>query len=160
MAYFVILVLVALLSPLLISLASKQGKKHKNRLLHLCLLILTSQILLGFFNWETFEGPGRTGFGLARAFPNSLLWTFFAVSAIQIVFLLSGKYSLKTTAVAINFGNSILFFLGLIKTSNIIGTQMFSIPTVTCAFLVLIGNVVGLILINNDRKLISKLPWS
>jgi len=159
-AYFVILVVVALLSPFLISTASKQGKKHKNRLLHFCLLILTAQILLGLLNWETFEGPGRTGFGLAQAFPNSLLWTFFTISAAQIALLLSGKPGLTTVAVVLNFCNSILFFMGMIRISDSLGTQIFSIPAVACTFLVLIGNIAGLTLINKDRKLISKLPWS
>lgn len=158
MAYFVILVFVIILSPFLISAASKQDKKHKSRLLHLFLLILAGQIILGFFNWETLVGTGRTGFGLALAYPNSLLWTFFAVSLIQIAFLVSGRHNLKTAVVGLNFCNTILFFLGLIRISNIVGTQIFSIPAVVSAFLVLFGNVVGLMFINKDKKLLSKIP--
>lgn len=160
MTYLIILAGVLILSPFIISLASSQNKKIKTKLRLIFLLLLSSQIILGFFNWEAFLKGTRTGFELALNYPTSFLWIFFIVSFIQIILLISGKRSADTLAVILNFANTILLFTGMIRVSNMTGIQAFSLASLTAIFAALIGNIVGLMFINKDKNLMAKYPWS
>lgn len=160
MAYLIILAGVLILSPFIISLASSQNKKVKNKLRLLLLSLLFLQIISGLFNWEAFLKGTRTGFELALNYPYSFLWTFFIVSFIQIVLLVFSKRSADILAVILNFANTILLFTGMIRVSNITGVQAFSFASLIAIFAVLIGNVAGLMFINKDKNLMAKYPWS
>lgn len=157
MTYAVILIFVFLLSPFILSIASKQDKKSKTRLKLIFLSILVAQLLSGFLNWENFS-IGRSGFELSLTFPTSLLGLFFIVTSIQIILLLIGK-SFNTLIVVLNFINSILFFAAMIRLSNILGFQAVSFSSIGAVFLVLIGNVAGLAFINKDKNLLKKYPF-
>lgn len=158
MTYAVILVFVLLLSPLVLKLASKQDKKSKLRLKVVFISILIFQLILGFFNWERFSGFGRSGFELSLAYPNSLLGLFFIISAVQILTLLAYK-PFNKLVVVLNFINSILLFAGLIRLSSILGFQAVSLASIGAVFLVLSGNVSGLVFLNKDKNLLKKYPF-
>lgn len=157
MTYAIILVFVLLLSPFVLKLASKQDKKSKFRLKVVFISILIFQLISGFFNWENFS-RGRSGIELALTYPNSLLGLFFIISAVQILVLLISK-SFNTPVVVLNFINSILFFAGLIRLSSILGFQAVSLASIGAVFLVLLGNVLGLVWINKDKNLLKKYPF-
>lgn len=146
-----------LVSPFVLSLASKQDKKHKVALRGIFLSILMVQILLGFLNWENFTS-GRSGFELSLTYPNSFLGFFFLVSILQFTLLLVNK-SLYTLAVVFNFINTILVFIDMIKLSNILGFQAVSFASIGAVFLVLFGNIIGLSFINKDKNLFNKYPY-
>lgn len=154
--WFFILPAIFLISPFVLALASRQDKKTKHILKTAFQFLLLLQVLAGFLNWETFEGAGRSGFGLALAYPQSFLWLFFLISAGQFFLLFFPKLFVQTTMVVLNFLNSIIFFISMITISNLVGKQTISIISIAVAFLVLIGNVVGLSLINRDPKLLAK----
>lgn len=156
MAYNLIIFFTLLISLLVISLASKQGKKNKNRIKNVLLLILICQIILGFFNWENFS-TGKSGFRLSLSHPNSLLGLLFVVTAIQILLLLKNK-SLNT-AVTLNFVNTVLIFIAMARLSTILGYQAVSPASMGTAFLILLGNIIGLIFINKDKYLQKKYPF-
>lgn len=160
MTYLIILAGVLVLSPFIISLASSQNKKVKNKLRLILLSLLFLQILSGFFNWEAFLKGTRTGFELALNYPVSFLGVFFIVSFIQILMLVFSKRSADVLAIILNFANTILLFTGLIRASNMTGIQAFSYASLTAIFAVLIGNVIGLTFINKDKSLMAKYPWS
>lgn len=152
--YPIILVAVLVISPFVLKLASDQGKKTKQNLKSLFIFILSTQILLGFLNWENFS-TGKSGFELSLAYPYSLLGLFFIISLLQVIFLIISK-SLNTAVVVLNFINSVLIFMGMIKISNTVGYQAVSLASVGAVFLVLIGNIVGLAFINKDQNLLKK----
>lgn len=152
--YTLILAITILLSPFIITLASKQSKKTKQQLKFVFLLILSAQIFLGFLNWENFS-VGRGGFELSLAYPNSFLGFFFIISVIQISLLIFNK-SFNTLVIILNFINTVLIFIGMIKLSNISGFQAVSFASVGAVFLVLTGNIVGLAFINKDKNLLKK----
>lgn len=156
MGYVVILIGVLLISPFVLKIASSQNKKTKYNLRVIFLALLTSQLLSGLLNWETFSGPGRSGFEFALAYPSSYLWLFFVISFVQLLFLIIKKSNLDTVSVVVNFINTIVFFAGMIILSNILGKQTVSLTSIGVIFLVLIGNVVGLMLINKDSRLLRK----
>lgn len=158
MTYAIILVLVLLLSPFVLKLASKQDKKSKSRAKTIFLSILLMQLILGFFNWEKFNAFGRSGYELSLAYPDSFLGLFFIISALQILALLAYK-SFNTLVVVLNFINSILIFISMIKLSIILSFQAVSFASIGAVFLVLSGNVVGLAWINKDKNLLKKYPY-
>lgn len=158
MAYAVLLVLVLVISPFILLLASKQNKKSKAKLRFLLLAILSAQLFLGFFNWENFTS-GRSGFNLALAYPNSLVGLFFIVSLIEVILLLISK-SFNTLVVVLNFANAVVIFLGMIRLSDILGFQAVSLVSIAAVFLVLLGNVVALAYINKDKNLLKKYPFA
>jgi len=147
-------ILTILLSPVILKLASNQNKKAKHNLKTLFILVLSAQILLGFLNWENFTA-GRSGFELSLAYPDSFLGLFFIISLLQITLLLLNK-SFNTTVAVLNFINSVLIFAGMIRLSNSLSFQAVSLSSIGTIFLVLIGNVIGLILINKDKNLLKK----
>ncbi|MDO8570191.1 MAG: hypothetical protein Q7R97_01230 [Candidatus Daviesbacteria bacterium] len=153
--YIIILAVVLVISPFVLKLATNQGKKAKQSLRSVFILIIFAQILLGFLNWETFKGMGRNGFELSLTYPDSFLGLFFIISIIQIFLLLINK-SFTTLVVVLNFLNTFLIFVGMIRLSNILGYQVASLVSIGTVFLVLIGNVVGLVLINKDKNLLKK----
>lgn len=132
--YVIILAAILIISPFVLNLASKQNQKTKQRLKFVFLSILIAEIILGF--WGGFK-----------------VWLFFAVSAIQILLILRCKFTL---AVVLNFINTLVFFIGMIRVGQITGIQDSSLTNITVAFLLLIGNVVGLIFINKDKDLLKK----
>lgn len=158
MTYAIILVFVLLLSPFVLKLASKQDKKSKTKAKTIFLSILSLQLILGFFNWEKFNGFGRSGFELSLAYPDSFLALFFIISALQILALLAYK-SFNTFVVVLNFVNTILIFISMIKLSLILSFQAVSFASIGAVFLVLLGNVLGLIWINKDKNLLKKYPF-
>lgn len=158
-SYTFILVAILIISPFILTLAAKQDKKAKHNLKYIFLTILSSQILLGFLNWENFQGTGRSGFNLSLAYPDSFLGLFFIISLLQITLLLLNK-SFNTAVAVLNFINSVLIFAGMIRISSSLGYQAVSFASVGAVFLVLVGNVVALIFINKDKNLLKKYPWT
>lgn len=156
MEYAVILIGILLVSPFILKIASSQNKKGKDNLRIIFLSLLAVQVISGLFNWETFQGTGKSGLELALAYPNSYLWIFFAVSVVQFLLLTTKKPIFYTVSVVLNFVNTIMFFAGMIILSNILGKQIVSFVSIGVIFVVLIGNVVGLTLINKDRNLFKK----
>ena len=154
MPYLIIIVIVLMTSPFILRLAQSQKKKVKRNLKLTLLILLAAQLILGLLNWENFT-TGRSGFELSLIFPNSFLGPFFIVSVTQIILLMIGK-SFNTTVIILNFINTILIFLGMIKLSNFLGFQAVSFASVSVVFLVLFGNVLGLIFINKDKNLLKK----
>lgn len=157
MEYVVILIAVLLISPFILKIASSQNKKTKYNLKIVFLTLLTAQLILGFLNWENFTS-GRSAFELSLSFPGSLLGLFFVVSIFQILFLLISK-SFNTLVVVLNFINSVLIFMGMIRLSSLLGFQAVSLPSIGAVFLVLIGNAIGLSFINKDKNLLKKYPF-
>lgn len=156
--YLIILAVVLVISPFVLKLASNKGKKTKQSLKSFFILILSAQIILGFLNWETFKETGKSGFGLAFTYPQSFLGLFFIVSIIQLsILLLSKKF--YTTAVILNFINTVIFFIAMIRLGQITGIQAASFANIGAAFAVLIGNIIGLIFINKDKNLLKKYPF-
>lgn len=152
--YLIILAVVLVASPFVLKLASNQDKKTKQVLRSFFILIILAQILLGFLNWENFS-VGRSGFELAFIYPSSLLGLFFVTAIFQVIFLIIGK-SFNTLVVILNFINSVLIFMGMIRLSNILGFQAVSFAAIGAVFLVLIGNIVALAFINKDKNLLKK----
>ncbi len=152
--YFVVLAAVLIVSPLVLKLASNQKKEAKQLLRLIYILILIVQILLGFFNWENFL-TGRSGYELSLSYPDSLLGCFFIISALQIFLLRFSKFC-KSMVVVLNFINTILIFIGLGKLSGILEFQAVSLWSISAVFLVLAGNVMGLVFLNKDGNLFKK----
>lgn len=159
-SWMVILPATLLLSPFVLLIASKQDKSTKFKLRLPFATLLVFQLLLALFNWETMRGPGRSGLELALAFPHSLLILFFFLTLAQIVMVLLRKSQTDLAAVVANFINSFLIFASLIIISKTLGRQIVSFAAIAEVFLVLIGNVVALALINKDKMLLSKYPWN
>lgn len=152
--YFIILAVVFIVSPFVLRLASKQDKVIKRQLKISLLLILFAQTVLGFLNWENFTS-GRSGFELSIAYPNSFLALFFVINILQFTFLLINK-TFNTLIVVLNFINTVLIFVGMIRLSTILDFQVVSFASVGEIFLVLLGNIVGLTFINKDKSLLKK----
>lgn len=127
-------ILTLLLSPFVLRLALNQRKETKQNLKSVFILILSIQIVLGFL----------TGIQL-----------FLVVSTIQIILLLTSK-SFNTTVIVLNFINSMVIFMEMINMSKEAGYQIFSLPAIGAVFMVLIGNVFGLVYINKDKNLMKK----
>lgn len=143
--YVIILVAVLVISPFVLKLASSQDKKNKQSLKSFFIFIILAQIILGFFG----------GVKLALNYPQSLLGLFFVICIVQMILLfLNQKF--HTLAVILNFINTIIFFIGMIRLGQITGIQIASLASIGTAFAVLIGNVLGLILINRDKNLLKK----
>lgn len=155
--YLIILAAVLIISPFVLRLASNQKKEIKQQLKNVLLFVLSAQILLGFLNWENFA-QGRNGFELAFTYPNSFLGLFFVISVFQILLLVINT-SFNTLMVTLNFINSVLIFIAMIRLSNILGYQPISLASVGAVFLVLIGNVVALVYINKDKNILKKYPF-
>lgn len=154
LTYVIILVAVLIISPFVLKLAINQSKKTKQNLKSFFILVLSAQILLGFLNWENFI-VGRSGFELALTYQTSLLGLFFIIALLQIIFLTISK-SFNTIVVVLNFINSVLIFIGMIRLSNILGFQVVSFTSVGDVFLVLMGNIISLLYINKDKNLLKK----
>ena len=133
--YPAILVLTILLSPFILSLASNQGKKAKQSFKLLFISILSFQIFLGYLNWENIP------------YHSLYLGLFFFISILQVALLLKNE-SFNSATVILNFANTILIFTGMFEVSKILGYQVVSLPSIGSVFLVLLGNVVGLVFIN------------
>lgn len=127
-------ILTILLAPFILKLASNQSKKNKQNLKSLFIFILFTQIILGFFVDVNF---------------------FLVISFLQIILLIINK-SFNILVVILNFINSVVIFMEMINMSNKVGYQIFSIPAIGAVFLVLIGNVLGLVFINKDKNLLKK----
>lgn len=154
MPYLIIIVVVLIISPFILRLAQSQKKEIKRKLKLVLLILLITQIILGFLNWENFTS-GRSGFELSLIFLNSLLGLFFVISILQI-FLLTFSKSFNVLIILLNFINSFLIFIGMIRLSSILGFQAVSFASIGAVFLVLIGNIIGLSFINKDKHLLRK----
>lgn len=157
LTYLIILVAVLAISPFVLKLASSQKKETKRQLKFILLGLLSAQILLGFLNWENFTS-GRSGFELSLTYLNSFIIFFFIISLLQIIFLMIDK-SFYKFVVILNFVNTILIFIGMIRLSSILGFQLVSLASIGAVFLLLIGNVAGLAFINKDKTLLKKYPF-
>ncbi len=155
--YVIILAAVLVISPFVSRTASSQRRETKQQLKFIFLFILSAQILLGFLNWEDFT-TGRSGFELSLTYLNSFLGLFFIISILQIIFLII-SHLFNTAVVVLNFINSVLIFLGLIRLSNILGFQAVSWASIGAVFLVLSGNIIALAFINKDKDLLKKYPY-
>lgn len=156
MEYLFILAAVLLISPFVLRLASSQNKKSKSRAKTIFLSILLMQLILGFFNWERFNAFGRSGYELSFSYPDSFLALFFIISALQILALLVYR-AFNTFVVVLNFINTILIFIAMVRLSSILGFQAVSFASIGAVFLVLFGNVVGLTWINKDKNLLRQI---
>ncbi|MDO8638237.1 MAG: hypothetical protein Q7R43_01585 [Candidatus Daviesbacteria bacterium] len=154
MSYLLIIVVVLITSPFILRLAQSQKKEIKRILKLVLLIIITTQIILGFLNWENFTS-GRNGFELSLTYPDSFLGLFFIISLLQIILLLLNK-SFNASVVILNFVNTVLIFIAMIRLSNILGFQAVSFASIGVVFLVLVGNVIGLNFINKDKNLLKK----
>lgn len=157
MPYLIIIVAVLITSPFILKLAQSQRKEIKRNLKLALLIILTFQLGLSVLNWENVSS-GRGGFELSLVYPSSFLGLFFIISVAQIILLIFSK-SFNKTVVVLNFINSIIIFVGMIRLSSILGFQAVSFASVGATFLVLLGNVVGLSYINKDKNLLKKYPF-
>jgi len=128
--YTLVLVAVLLISPFAIMLAQKQDKKTKSRLKHIFLFLLLAQIILASASWQ-------------------ILLLFLAISLLQF-FLLLKKPS--PAVVVLNFINTFVLFITMARLSRPIG-NLANLAAIAAAFLVLTGNVVGLLLINKEKRL-------
>lgn len=155
MEYIFILIAVVLLSPFILNLASNQKKETKRNLKLFYILLLAGQVFLGFLNWENFQKSGQSGYELAIDYPASFLGLFFGISLFQIILLILNK-SFNGLVVVLNFINSALIFAGMIQLSNILGVQAAGFASIGAVFLVLIGNIIGLLYINKDKNLLNK----
>jgi len=158
--YWIILPAVILVSILVLGWAARQDKKAKNRFRQIFLALVLGTLVSGFFNWETFTSYGRSGFALSWEYPQSLLFVFFFIALIQLVLLLLKRHLADVVAVILSFANTVVFFASLMRLSSTLGSQPVSYANVAALFAVLIGNVIGLMLINKDKKLMAKFPWS
>lgn len=136
--YVIILAVVLLVSPFVLRFASNQRKETKQQLRFILLGLLFAQLILGFFAGVKF---------------------FLAISFIQILLLIIGK-SFNTLVIVLNFVNSVVIFAEMINMSKQAGYQIFSLPAIGAVFLVLIGNILGLVLINRDKNLLNKYTMS
>lgn len=150
----IVLAITLLISPFVIALSIRKDKKTKQNLRLVWIGLLTVQVILGIFNWESFSGSGRSGFELAISYPSSLLGLIFIAPVVQIIFLLLNK--MPAVVVVLNFLSSVIIFSGLIRLSSILGEQIVSLGSIGAVFTILIGNIIGLIFINKDPKLLSK----
>lgn len=155
--YVIILTAVLVISPFVLRLAASQRKETKQQFKFVLLILLSAQFLLGFLNWENLTS-GRSGFELSSTYLNSYLILFFIVSLLQI-FLLIISQSFDTLVVVLNFINTIIIFLGMIRLSNMLGFQIMSFPSILAIFLVLIGNVLFLAYVNKDKNILKKYPF-
>lgn len=158
--YGVIVAGVLILTPLTLNLASKQDKQIKSGLRRVFVLLLFLVLVTGLFNWETFSGPGRSGYPLAIAYPSSLVGLVFIITVFQLFLVVLGKRASNLLAVIFNFVNSVVIMAALIRVSNMAGRQLVSWVSITAVFAVLVNNVVGLLWLNRDPQLMSKWPWS
>lgn len=159
MDLIIVLAAVLILSPFVLKIAGRQDASTKNKLRAIFQILLLGELLSGFFNWENLNMPGRSGFQLALTYPNSYLWIFFVIVIIQIILLALKKWQLSVLATILSFANTIFFFVGIILTSGLVGRQIVSFANIAAIFLVLIGNVVGLALVNRDKELLAKWLW-
>lgn len=150
---------VLLTAPLILRLAAKQDKKTKRSLRQIYTLILISQLLVGFLGWESAPLAGRSGFALAYERPASFLWLVFLIVIVQIVLLTQRRGSAALIVVILSFANSFVIFASMIAVSAAIGRQIFSLASLGETFLILTGNVAGLLLVNRDANLLSKYAW-
>lgn len=154
--YLLVIIAVCLISPFVLSIAANQNNKYKAQLKNIILLFLVLQLVLGMFNWENFNQEGRSGYQLALGFPDSLLGLFFAVSLLQLSLLTFNRYQLSLYATILNFLNTFLIFISMIRLGNLLGFQAVSFASIATVFLVLIGNVIALAFINRDKNILKK----
>ncbi len=119
--------------------------------------ILLAACLMGFFNWESFDAVGRSGFELAVSYPDYFLWLFFTILIIQLLLLVNDNREYRVVVVVLNFVNTIILILSLIGLSKYLGKQVVSLVSIVAVFLVLVGNVLGLAFINKDKNILRKL---
>lgn len=156
MEYAFIIVVTLLLSPLVLFLASSQKKEMKAKLKAVYKAILLAVCLIGFFNWESFDTGGRSGFELAISYPYYFLWLFFMILIIQLLLFINDNREYHIVVVVLNFVNTIILLLSLIGLSKYLGKQVVSLYTITAVFLLLIGNILGLVFINKDKNVLRK----
>lgn len=128
--YTIILIAVLIISPFAIGLAEKQDKRTKSRLKNIFLFLLLAQIALASYNWQ-------------------LLLLFLAISLLQFVLFLKKP---SQTVVVINFINTLVLFITMARLDRPIG-NLNNLAAIAAAFVVLINNVLGLLLINREKKL-------
>lgn len=131
--YTLILIATLIISPFAIGLAQKQNKRTKSRLKNIFLLLLVAQITLGMLNWKT-------------------LSLFLIISLVQI-FLLTRKTPAQTPVVLLNFINIFVFWAIMIRLGQRPISDPINLAGIAIAFIILIGNIVGLLLINREKGL-------
>ena len=160
--FFALLILpvTILISPIVLSLASKQESKVKQKLRYVFQISLAIIIALALLNWETQGAGGRNAYSLALDFKSVFLWLFIAVTFVQLALLQLKNYKYDLLAAIANIFATFLFFASAISISNTIGQSLVSPAIITVAMTTLINNVLGLVLINKDPTLLAKFPWS
>lgn len=159
MELIIVLLMVLIVSPVILKIAAKQDKNTKNKLRFVFQVLLLGELASGLLNWENLAGDGRSGFEFAIAYPASYLWVFFVIALVQIILLIFEKPVASAIAAALSFANTIMFFVGIILISGFVGRQVVGFANIAAIFLVLIGNVVGLVLANKDKNLLAKWPY-
>ena len=129
--YTLILIATIIVSPFAIILAQKQDKKTKSRLKNIFFFVLVAQIILGLFNWKA-------------------LSLFLFISLIQILLLVCKT---QTPVVFLNFINTFVFWAIMIRLDQKPISDPANLAGIAIAFIVLIGNLVGLLLINKEKFL-------
>lgn len=138
--YTLILIATLIISPLAVTLAQKQDKKTKSRLKNIFLLILISQLILGLPSWKA-------------------LSLFLIISLAQI-FLLIRKTPPQAPVVLLNFINTFVFWATMIRLEQKPINNSPNLIGIAIAFIVLTGNLIGLLLINRDKRLMLPKPIS
>ena len=158
---FALLVLpvTVLISPIILSLASKQEAETKQKLRYVFQISLAIIIALAFLNWETQNPGGRNAFALSSDFKSVFLWLFIAVTFGQLILLQLKNYKYDLGTAIANIFATFLFFASAISISNA-GQSLVSPAVITTALTVLVNNVIGLVLVNKDPNLLSKFPLS
>ena len=151
-----VLIVTLAISPFILQLAARQNSKTKQKLRQIFLLLLTLQLILGFFGWESLPFSGITGFELALTYPNAFLWLFFVITIVQIALLTSQKHTAHVAATSLNFLNTLIIFASLILISKILTRQIVSLASIGTVFLNLTANIVSLALVNKDKNLLTK----
>ena len=155
-----ILPVTVLISPIILSLASKQEAETKQKLRYVFQISLAIIIALAFLNWETQNPGGRNAFALSSDFKSVFLWLFIAVTFGQLILLQLKNYKYDLGTAIANIFATFLFFASAISISNAIGQSLVSPAIITTALTVLVNNVLGLSLINKNPNLLSKFPLS
>ena len=131
--YLFVLIAVCAISPFAISIAQKQDKKTKSHLKNIFLFLLISQIILSLLN-------------------RTVLPFFLVISLIQVVLL----FFAQTPTVILNLANTFYFFLTMAQLERGQNNLSPNPLAIAIAFILLFNNVMGLLLINKEKRLVIK----
>ena len=155
-----ILPVILLIAPIVLSIASRQDSAAKQMLRYVLQISLATVLALGLLNWETQTEGGRSAYMLALDFQSIYLLAFIGLSLFLIISLQIKSYKFDLIAAVGNILITILFFAAAITISGELGKPIISPAIITAALMVLVNNVLVLALVNRDKNLVSKYPFS